>query len=173
MRGKPPKSYVTLLSKRITPAHAGKTSASSFDMPTSSDHPRACGENLSCFGKAAFLNGSPPRMRGKLVLFWQGCFPERITPAHAGKTACKAWNCKAYTDHPRACGENNYNVTTRNVLNGSPPRMRGKQGGDAERPCCPRITPAHAGKTLINSSVCLLSPDHPRACGENFSSARA
>ena len=29
------------------------------------------------------------------------------------------------------------------------------------------ITPAHAGKTCIQSAICLRYRDHPRACGEN------
>ena len=30
-----------------------------------------------------------------------------------------------------------------------------------------RITPAHAGKTLLDGLRSILTKDHPRACGEN------
>ena len=44
--------------------------------------------------------------------------------------------------------------------------MRGKEG---RRPCVvgvPGITPAYAGKSVINGSEWLSSRDHPRICGE-------
>ena len=50
------------------------------------DHPRACGENQH-YGHISVVDyGSPPRMRGKLVIRGFGGSLGRITPAHAGKT---------------------------------------------------------------------------------------
>ena len=72
--------------KRITPAHAGKTSklrSPSF-LPT--DHPRACGENQLNLDAWAPESGSPPRMRGKHDALLCSRVALRITPAHAGKT---------------------------------------------------------------------------------------
>ena len=92
---------------RITPAHAGKTSLNFWGLNLKKDHPRACGENwLYVYynergegspprmrGKRRAARapyqaprGSPPRMRGKLASHTVRCFPDRITPAHAGKT---------------------------------------------------------------------------------------
>ena len=53
---------------------------------------------------------------------------------------------------------------------GSPPRMRGKVDGKADGAAIPRITPAHAGKR--SKIKCLRFPDrdHPRACGEKWTS---
>ena len=70
----------------ITPAHAGKTFCGDFSVAFSRDHPRACGENRPSRVSRSRSRGSPPRMRGKLVIevgkvVWDG-----ITPAHAGKT---------------------------------------------------------------------------------------
>ena len=45
--------------------------------------------------------------------------------------------------------------------------MRGKPHIGVFRHETGRITPAHAGKTLLQSKICLSSADHPRACGEN------
>ena len=49
---------------------------------------------------------------------------------------------------------------------GSPPHGRGKAAGERQRPPCPRITPAWAGKS---AGLALLLPragDHPRMGGE-------
>ena len=65
MRGKPSHLLFSSRSRRITPAHAGKTGEHRPHDTRHTDHPRACGENcpvLSYYGHAA---GSPPRMRGK------------------------------------------------------------------------------------------------------------
>ncbi len=46
--------------------------------------------------------------------------------------------------------------------------MRGKQEyiyGDTDSI---GITPAHAGKTMMDSVLLRIRQDHPRACGENF-----
>ena len=45
MRGKPRRHASLLMGPRITPAHAGKTTAKSIRIALSKDHPRACGEN--------------------------------------------------------------------------------------------------------------------------------
>ena len=51
---------------RITPADAGKTTATSGRGFAAKDHPRGCGENLAAALQASYSLGSPPRMRGKL-----------------------------------------------------------------------------------------------------------
>ena len=50
---------------------------------------------------------------------------------------------------------------------GSPPRMRGKLGGERFQTPVPRITPADAGKTPPKFTSIILTTDHPRGCGEN------
>ena len=47
------------------------------------------------------------------------------------------------------------------------PRMRGKHTGRKSADAALRITPAHAGKTIHCICAELLTPDHPRTCGEN------
>ena len=49
--------------------------------------------------------------------------------------------------------------------------MRGKLYYAVSGTAAPRITPAHAGKTLSLSRQELESLDHPRACGENTDSS--
>ena len=45
--------------------------------------------------------------------------------------------------------------------------MRGKPSAARRDSSIPRITPAHAGKTLGIGRELYTAPDHPRACGEN------
>ena len=70
---------------RITPAHAGKSSA-----PLMQSHA---------------LPGSPPPMRGKALGMPVTCNVDRITPAHAGKRFSDLIDTFAVEDHPRPCGE--------------------------------------------------------------------
>ena len=49
---------------------------------------------------------------------------------------------------------------------GSPPRVRGKDGGWGRRDRPPGITPARAGKRSSSGKNTLSGRDHPRACGE-------
>ena len=45
--------------------------------------------------------------------------------------------------------------------------MRGKHYDEPSSPTHPRITPAHAGKTGLDSVIIFATKDHPRTCGEN------
>ena len=86
MRGKLLSSLMKNHCRRITPAHAGKTSLAYNNLMPCLDHPRACGENGRCWRLLERTGGSPPRMRGKLTSGISGELEPRITPAHAGKT---------------------------------------------------------------------------------------
>ena len=128
MRGKRADARTARQLSRITPAHAGKTP--------------------SRMSVRARSSGSPPRMRGKPCVLCRICQRERITPAHAGKTQTRRLTSRGRADHPRACGENLIYTAYRALSSGSPPRMRGKPDRGGARGGLPRITPAHAGKTL-------------------------
>ena len=107
-------------------------------------------------------------MRGKLQLCNLLLECLGITPAHAGKTFASLPSLGPCQDHPRACGENLSAHRFEDLFEGSPPRMRGKQLKTRRGPFQFRITPAHAGKTLVCPAATTQPEDHPRACGENF-----
>ena len=91
----------------------------------------------------------------------------RITPACAGKTGqARHHPCEA-KDHPRVCGENQTFPTVAKFVRGSPPRVRGKRYDNKLLLITARITPACAGKTLLESTRLYSPEDHPRVCGEN------
>ena len=147
VRGKPNCYGWLKCIKRITPACAGKTLTTVPRPPRQQDHPRVCGENEVYIGRLKALRGSPPRVRGKPLTSSKKSTLSRITPACAGKTGLTLFAPASSQDHPRVCGENRYGTDFAYELEGSPPRVRGKQPARDYVFASPRITPACAGKT--------------------------
>ena len=146
MRGK----VTTMLRKSmmvgITPAYAGKRSATVSSTAAAWDHPRLCGEKIKDDALLTEQEGSPPPMRGKVLLACRCSSCSGITPAYAGK-------------RPRS-------VTTSPVSTGSPPPMRGKVSQHRKYNSNVRITPAYAGKSEKTPNREASGRDHPRLCGE-------
>ena len=136
----------------ITPAHAGKSWGSRSCSGASWDHPRACGEKPKSQEESLQMQGSPPRMRGKVLVFINLLLQLRITPAHAGKRGEHYYRDHRTEDHPRACGEKTVRRTVLFIILGSPPRMRGKGKFMSAEAVSAGITPAHAGKSSRCSS---------------------
>ena len=147
MRGKPASRHVTISMGRNIPAHAGKTFLVVAGAKPKAEHPRACGENGLTLSTLHSNRGTSPRMRGK---------PEFLPKM--------TWLPK---EHPRACGENIGSLFKAATGRGTSPRMRGKPNEQVENLYYERNIPAHAGKTSFKESNGSLSPEHPRACGEN------
>ena len=147
----------------------GKAAGSSGDYSTAGDHPRVCGEKIWLSSVCVHASGSPPRMRGKVPGLLLQHLTHGITPAYAGKSHPSDHPVNVVKDHPRVCGEKQAVHSTWSAAPGSPPRMRGK----VYMRCCacrqPRITPAYAGKSHIVRGLVKLVKDHPRVCGEKYS----
>ena len=151
----------------IIPARAGKTADRHYTASLTTDHPRACGENVTWDPAIADRPGSSPRVRGKHAFApWDDC-PAGIIPARAGKTSRTTSASGSATDHPRACGENALPWSCSEPPLGSSPRVRGKPCAGAGRVHLPRLIPARAGKTWSGVSQEMRRSAHPRACGEN------
>ena len=112
------------------------------------------------------LLGSPPRMRGKGPLCYHLFLSAGITPAYAGKSGGRPRAREGSRDHPRVCGEKTQKACNRILREGSPPRMRGKDGACAVSPGLCGITPAYAGKSIRAIPTMTATRDHPRVCGE-------
>ena len=93
---------------RITPAYAGKRKMEKLGVKTYEDHPRLCGEKSSKRHDGVIPPGSPPPMRGKVVLSAAFAAGVGITPAYAGKSFSIRWGIFFLQDHPRLCGEKLY-----------------------------------------------------------------
>ena len=138
---------------RITPAHAGKRSWQTPPGWAGGDHPRTRGEKWPMFSKLKPSSGSPPHTRGKGTLETQEKHMDRITPAHAGKRCAFPNVWEDVKDHPRTRGEKP-TVNHADVVRwGSPPHTRGKE---CDGECAGEesgITPAHAGKSIIQAKI--------------------
>ena len=128
--------------------------------------PRVCGEKCHSRLSAASAEGSPPRMRGKVVKEVTGQTATRITPAYAGKSSSRGVRTCFEKDHPRVCGEKRSQSTSASRRAGSPPRMRGKARSACFHLRNLGITPAYAGKRHRAKKWTGQSGDHPRVCGE-------
>ena len=147
MRGTECAVLIQRQSYRITPACAGNSGWHTRVSPIPRDHPRVCGEQFNKIRVCGSEEGSPPRVRGTVVVveLWP---PEPgITPACAGNSRSR-YHCERKPwDHPRVCGEQYPNKHEDTVKKGSPPRVRGTvisamDGGKGEG-----ITPACAGNS--------------------------
>ena len=139
-------------SVRITPAHAGKSTNEIFDSCNIWDHPRTRGEKVLLLIQTVAAVGSPPHTRGKAQL-QQGCAVQvGITPAHAGKSKRYKTRYRKARDHPRTRGEKPIVTGDIDVLEGSPPRVRGKETAYRFYIWPDGITPAHAGKSWCRLS---------------------
>lgn len=152
----------------ITPACAGKSEKKVPFLPPHQDHPRVCGEKRRVRSWRALLLGSPPRMRGKVVLSSENPLCRGITPAYAGKSRSSARPHHSHRDHPRACGEKTEYRALVTAHQGSPPRMRGKVFIGQVCIAPKGITPAYAGKRFTLYLRLRVHWDHPRVCGEKF-----
>ena len=110
MREKQSAFIYYLITIRITPAYAGKTGACMLGEGVSKDHPRVCGKNSLYCVQLVVSQGSPPRMREKLLHSPKLKRCPRITPAYAGKTLLWELPTKNTRDHPRVCGKNSKKI---------------------------------------------------------------
>ena len=111
---------------RITPAYAGKSGNVDHDYGYIEDHPRLCGEKLTLAMYFFISLGSPPPMRGKVIVPTSAGTNRRIPPAYAGKSIKKSKTYLLRWDHPRLCGEKRQPQRFSEYCKGSPPPMRGK-----------------------------------------------
>ena len=150
----------------ITPACAGKSYTDTLNNIAAQDHPRVCGEKSDIEAYRKAVQGSPPRVRGKVVRHGLQDAQHGITPACAGKSFPFDGLSIAKRDHPRVCGEKSFASSIGCFCLGSPPRVRGKVARLLAVSAADRITPACAGKSLGAAAVLRVSWDHPRVCGE-------
>ena len=87
MRGAAVVTLLALNALRITPADAGSRIESIHIALGCRDHPRGCGEQIITNHIRTFDTGSPPRMRGAGMPFFEPKRHQRITPADAGSSS--------------------------------------------------------------------------------------
>ncbi len=152
---------------RITPAYAGNTFRIFQFQFLSQDHPRLCGEHYQYSHLLYSKLGSPPLMRGTLLVSQATTKASGITPAYAGNTCFPPCIWPLGWDHPRLCGEHAKAICDVTAGLGSPPLMRGTHHGIYAYTHGNGITPAYAGNTRRPKFSCRRDWDHPRLCGEH------
>jgi len=115
-----------LLLERTIPTHVGRTISVTLASAVLTDHPHACGENISQFRLCQTYCGPSPRMWGELIgrnfrAHRAGPSPRmwgephflrldrqyrRTIPTHVGRTGRNRNLRRMISDHPHACGEN-------------------------------------------------------------------
>lgn len=106
--------------------------------------------------------GSPPRVRGKVVDLRLHVGHAGITPACAGKSSpARIPPCRR-RDHPRVCGEKLTQPSAGGWWLGSPPRVRGKEVFPYRVQHPGGITPACAGKRLKNVFIAPFFRTYPQ-----------
>ena len=85
-RGKPWFTFADVMSARLIPAHAGKTTRGRSSRGVGRAHPRSRGENLALRCSAGTRGGSSPLTRGKPEIGERELSSPGLIPAHAGKT---------------------------------------------------------------------------------------
>ena len=152
----------------ITPACAGNRRTHRPNAGRKTDHPRVCGEQSSIAAIKAISRGSPPRVRGTVLLNHIALDPHGITPACAGNRVWRIRKGVVVEDHPRVCGEQKMNIHIGGMQIGSPPRVRGTVQLLPLFPIRSRITPACAGNSGNCPLATIIREDHPRVCGEQI-----
>ena len=110
--GSPPRARGRVVSfplkfraRGITPACAGKSIVGVAAITVIWDHPRVRGEEKLNWKVGIGLEGSPPRARGRGLLYASYQLAVRITPACAGKSSASHFLRLSIWDHPRVRGE--------------------------------------------------------------------
>ena len=152
---------------RLIPAHAGKTARVTRLHRHQRAHPRSRGENGFARLEGGGVRGSSPLTRGKPPPSGRYQAVPRLIPAHAGKTTPARCASEGPGAHPRSRGENCSSSTHTRSGRGSSPLTRGKRVDRRSPISCPRLIPAHAGKTGHVRLRHAGDPAHPRSRGEN------
>ena len=131
-------------------------------------HPRSRGENnIEAIADQAYT-GSSPLTRGKQRESLDSVLPDRLIPAHAGKTESEGVRTIGVSAHPRSRGENTQDQAPKSDQAGSSPLTRGKLFVVQSQAPVPWLIPAHAGKTQGFPAPYRRGTAHPRSRGENM-----
>ena len=158
--------------KGIIPARAGSTCKGFMHHRHWRDHPRSCGEHRSATSRVRCATGSSPLVRGAPKYCDECGARVGIIPARAGSTVTSLASWRAGRDHPRSCGEHDWQKVSRFAGKGSSPLVRGARLIVFIGSYSSGIIPARAGSTAIPHVMQREAEDHPRSCGEHTHSPR-
>ncbi|SHG87522.1 hypothetical protein SAMN05444320_115101 [Streptoalloteichus hindustanus] len=152
-------------SLRLIPACAGPTAPSAPIRGVLWTHPRVRGADPPPLDPPLRLDGSSPRVRGRLDLDRAYATLRRLIPARAGPTMPPAEHEVPRWAHPRACGADVRVVAVREYEGGSSPRVRGRRLPQDRQGVVERLIPARAGPTGTAPAGSRPPRAHPRVRG--------
>ena len=147
LRGTVIRQHPTNDPSRFIPAPAGNRLHPRSWARTVPVHPRACGEQMNQLTFASTSSGSSPRLRGTDKGNVVVGMLRRFIPAPAGNSPPSSRSPRLRPVHPRACGEQNWQVRVTYNFHGSSPRLRGTVDSSVVSDAIPRFIPAPAGNS--------------------------
>ena len=152
----------------LIPASAGQTEHLAMSPERPRAHPRECGADDRPVSAWWDRRGSSPRVRGRLGLLHRRCFLPGLIPASAGQTVIRPVEPKRDRAHPRECGADPADFVVQQFLQGSSPRVRGRQDVSDDYIGTTGLIPASAGQTTSNPFEVSGVRAHPRECGADI-----
>ncbi len=140
--------------------------------PSTTVHPRVCGEQVGARHDGTAPVGSSPRVRGTGRNLRRSVTFRRFIPACAGNSGGARGDGSRTAVHPRVCGEQGFGGEIAPVVDGSSPRVRGTASGTPPAPGGCRFIPACAGNRPTDRASPRGRPVHPRVCGEQVFQCR-
>ena len=137
------------LSRGLIPACAGQTLNRRSARIHPRAHPRVCGADGGLQPAEVLVEGSSPRVRGRLRVSGLVVGHGGLIPACAGQTWSRAFRLRDLRAHPRVCGADWPRLYGFFLGRGSSPRVRGRPLLDAVPLDVEGLIPACAGQTGV------------------------
>ncbi len=151
---------------RDTPTCVGKSKRRFYRRKHGQGHPHVCGEEYLLKYEDQLQQGTPPRVWGRGFFNLLKCPLKRDTPTCVGKRLLAPLLGLHHRGHPHVCGEEVSPCQAWLGLEGTPPRVWGREKSPQSSCICIRDTPTCVGKRIL--CVHLINPGqgHPHVCGE-------
>ncbi len=167
-RGKARAARPSCVISGITPARAGKSPSFALTLHVRWNYPRSRGEKLSMNWNVVSYLELPPLARGKVVPPDTTLQLAGITPARAGKRTRLPSHESSMRNYPRSRGEKRMLTLGSPRYSELPPLARGKDLRRTGEWRSNGITPARAGKSLIEEHIQTQPRNYPRSRGEKI-----
>ena len=126
VRGRPDGVLREKAVERLIPAGAGQTTHHPGRGTSAGAHLRGCGADVMTTLSSPKMEGSSPRVRGRLSRRIVGWRKPGLIPAGAGQTSSHSAHGSSLTAHPRGCGADMCVAGEARAPQGSSPRVRGR-----------------------------------------------
>ena len=142
---------------RSIPACAGEPHLHPLPAVARRVYPRVCGGTSLEESRAFVAKGLSPRVRGNPDQMDQAYVDDRSIPACAGEPRCRIPGQAPQQVYPRVCGGTSSSGSTRSLINGLSPRVRGNLVSG--------LSPRVRGNQIRSFHLFDLLTVYPRVCG--------